>query len=103
MKIKKFFKSYISFPEEKKQKILLVVLAFVILAIIFVVYFRYSNSNSSKNNSALEVDKIYLIDKATKEIDFDVDFLKYLDNLDIYGKRPSGEIEKGTINPFIQN
>lgn len=105
MNFNNFLKNSLSLFQEKKHKIMVIILVLVLIAIIFVVYFGISNSSRYKNpsNFVSEEDKLYLLNKTINEISFDVNFLDYLEDLKIYGVRPSGEIEKGTINPFLQN
>ena len=105
MNFKNLFKNNFSFNQANKQKIMVIILIIVLIAIIFVVYLGISNSSKYQkpSNLVLEEDKLYLIDKAIDEIDFDVNFLDYLEDFEVYGIRPSGETEKGTNNPFLQN
>lgn len=102
MNFNNFLKNSLSLFKEKKQKIMIVILFLIIIIIIFVVYFGISNSSkyNSPSNSVSEENRLYLLDKTIDEISFDVNFLDYLEDLNIYGVRPSGEIEKGTTNPF---
>ena len=102
MNFNNFLKNSLSLFKEKKQKIMIVILFLIIIIIIFVVYFGISNSSkyNSPSNSVSEENRLYLLDKTIDEISFDVNFLDYLEDLKIYGVRPSGEIEKGTTNPF---
>ncbi|MBU1177477.1 MAG: hypothetical protein ABIG88_00315 [Patescibacteria group bacterium] len=102
MNFNNFLKDSLSLFKEKKQKIMIIILFLIIIIIIFVVYFGISNSSkyNSPSNSVSEENRLYLLDKTINEISFDVNFLDYLEDLNIYGVRPSGEIEKGTTNPF---
>ena len=105
MDFKNFFKNNLSFGQEKKQKIMMIILIVVLLVIVFVVYFGITNSSKYNNpsDSIVKDDSLYLINKTIDEIDFDVNFLDYLEDFEIYGIRPSEETEKGTTNPFLQN
>jgi len=105
MNFKNFFEDNLSFTKEKKQKIMIIILIIVLIAIVFVVYFSISNSSRYNNpsDSIVKEDRLYLINKTINEINFDVKFLDYLKDFEIYGIRPSGEAEKGTTNPFLQN
>lgn len=106
MDFKAYFKDYISFPQEKKQKILMIVFVSIVFVIIIVLYIGSSGFNIFSKSPPISTstdERLYLIDKTVKEIDFDNEFLNYLEDLEIYGERPSGEIEKGTTNPFLEN
>ena len=105
MNFKNFFKDSLSFAREKKQKVMVIILIIILIITVFVVYFGISNSSRYNNpsDSIVEENRLYLIDKAINEINFDVKFLDYLEDFEIYGIRPSGETEKGTTNPFLQN
>jgi len=102
MNFNNFLKNSLSLFKEKKQKIMMIILFIIIIIIIFVIYFGISNSSkyNSPSNSVSEENRLYLLDKTIDEISFDVNFLDYLEDLNIYGVRPSGEIEKGTTNPL---
>jgi len=101
----KFLKNNLSSIQGKKQEIMLVILTLLILAIIIVTYFGISGSSKYRKPYVFieKEDKLYLINKTIDEINFDVHFLDYLEDFEIYGIRPSGETEKGTVNPFLQN
>jgi len=102
MNFNNFLKNSLSLFKEKKQKIMIIILFMIIIIIIFVIYFGISNSSkyNSPSSSVSEENRLYLLDKTIDEISFDINFLDYLEDLNIYGVRPSGEIEKGTTNPF---
>jgi len=102
MNFNNFLKNSLSLFKEKKQKIMMIILFIIIIIIIFVIYFGISNSSkyNSPSSSVSEENRLYLLDKTIDEISFDINFLDYLEDLNIYGVRPSGEIEKGTTNPF---
>jgi len=105
MDFKNFFKNNLSFGQEKKQKIMMIILIVVLLVIVFVVYFGITNSSKYNNpsDSIVKDDSLYLINKTIDEVDFDVNFLDYLEDFEIYGIRPSEETKKGTTNPFLQD
>jgi len=105
MDFRNFFKSNLFLSQGKKQKIMIIVLIIILIAIVFVVYFGISNSSKYNNplDSIVKENKLHLINKTINEINFDVKFLDYLEDFEIYGMRPSGETETGTTNPFLQN
>jgi len=105
MNFKNLFRDKLHFSGETKKRITIAILIVILLAIIIVVYVGISNSSRYRNNSnsTVEENKLHLIDETINKVKFDVNFLNYLENFEIYGIRPSGEFEKGKENPFLEN
>jgi hypothetical protein len=109
----------ISFPQERKQRILLIALTIVVLVTLVILYFGFWRSSStsvipSSSQPALSpstfspsvgavTDKKFFTEKIIEEIDFDADFLKNssFQDLRVYGEWPLETEIKGRANPFL--
>ena len=106
MNFKSFFQAILSFPRENKQKFMVVILFLLIIAIIFVVYFGITKSSRFGNKpdiSETEEDELHLLDETIEGIKFDINFLDYLKDFEIYGTKPSIEAGEGKTNPFVSD
>ena len=105
MDFKSFFKIFSSSSQEKKQKTLITIFVIILIITAIIMYLRFSGFSIKGNsiNIYTENNKLDSLDKRIEDIDFDINFLNYLENMEIYGTRPTGEIEKGKENPFSKD
>ena len=104
-------KNSISFPQEKKQRTLLIVFIVIVIAAFVILYFGFWNSLSSPTSISTESDllltnkNISSIEKIIKSIDFNISFLKKssFQDLKIYSDWPLEIDSKGKENPFSSN
>ena len=96
-------------PQEKKQRLMLIILVVAILTISIVLYFGFWRSLPepsadeglfiAENGDVSE----YMLEELVEKINFDVSFLKssYFKDLEIYGEWPLEIGAKGRNNPFL--
>jgi hypothetical protein len=97
-----FFQNLVSFPQEKRQRLLLIILAGVVSATLIIIYFGFFRPSPapavgptiSEGTSPEEI---------IEEIDFDINFLKNPNfrKLKTYGEWPPEIEERGRVNPFL--
>jgi len=99
-----FKKDSLSFSQDKKQQILLIVFILVIFIIITILYFNLWRSSFIPVNTEEQLgDKDVRIEKIIEKINFDVNFLKTsnFQDLKTYGQWPLKIEGKGRQNPFL--
>ena len=105
------FKNSISFPQERKQRTLLIVFIAIIIAAFIILYFGFWNFSSSSGSISTESDSLLTsknissIERVIKSIDFNISFLKKSSfrDLKIYSDWPLEIDLKGNKNPFSSN
>lgn len=110
MAFKLFSKDSINFPQEKKQRLLIIVLIVAVLTALIVLYFNFMRPSqlpaigpAISPLSLPVIDGEILIEDIIKKINFDINFLKnpYFLTLKIYGEWPLEIGQKGRVNPFL--
>ncbi|MBU1289705.1 hypothetical protein KKG85_00450 [Patescibacteria group bacterium] len=117
MNFKIFSVNSILTPEDKKQRLMLVILVATVLISVVILYFGFWRSptptptptSPSLSEEPSSVEFVVTEEKnaapsvVIKKMNFDTDFLEnpYLRNLKIYGEWPLQVDEKGRANPFL--
>jgi flagellar basal body-associated protein FliL len=115
MAFKLFSQDPISFPQEKRQQVLVIILVIAVLGTLAVLYFGFwrsrasapaiqpAVSESATSLPASEPTTSQGIEDIINKIEFDVNFLKdpRFKDLKIYGEWPLSIEEKGRANPFL--
>lgn len=108
MNFKIFSGNSILTPQDKRQRLMLIILMVAILTAAIILYFGFwSSPTPPAPNSEIELsiteEKNAAASVVIKKMNFDVDFLEnpYLRSLKIYGEWPLQVNEKGRANPFL--
>ena len=104
MALKLFSKDSTAFPQEKRQRLLMIVLVVMVLAILITLYFYFLHpSQPPATEPGVSPQTSPVIEDIIKKINFDIDFLEspYFLTLKIYGEWPLQIKEKGRTNPFL--
>jgi len=110
MAFKLFSKDSTAFPQEKRQRFLMIILVVMVLAILITVYFYFLRPSQPSTtqpeispSTSPVIGRGITIEDIINKINFDINFLKspYFLTLKIYGEWPLEIEEKGRINPFL--
>ncbi len=103
MAFKLFSKDSTAFPQEKRQRFLMIVLVVMVLAILITLYFYFLRPSQPPVNESEVIGQGILTEDIIKKINFDINFLEspYFLTLKIYGEWPLQIKEKGRTNPFL--
>ena len=110
MAFKLFSKDSVAFPQERRQRFLMIILVVMVLAILITLYFyflRPSQVPTAEPGAPLSTSPVIgegiPIESIIQKINFDINFLKnpYFLTLKIYGEWPLKIEERGRTNPFL--